>query len=353
MMQTTTWSAPAKFFHWLIAALVVAQVALGIAAISWRLSPTKLNLFVWHKSTGMLILALVALRLIWRLSHAVPALPADTPRWERAAARTSHFLLYVLLIAVPLSGWVIASASGIPFSIFWRIPLPEIVGVDKPTADMAARIHLWLVVAFAALLVVHVAAALRHHFVKRNDVLSRMLPLVLLAVALPVGAAEWRMDAAASRLDFAATFERTPAPGVFRQFDTRLAFDGDTPAGGRLEVSIRVPSADMANDDVNKAIAGPEWFDFARHPQATFQSAEIRRLEGNRYLARGTLTLKGQQRPVDVPFTWAPAGGAATMEGEFTVQRSAFGIGTGEWVDTNVIGPDVKVKFRVRLRKAG
>jgi len=349
----TSWSGPAKFFHWLVAALILVQVGLGIAAVSWRLSPTKLNLFVWHKSTGMLILALVALRVLWRLSHAVPALPADTARWERGAAQASHFLLYALLVGVPLSGWVIASASGIPFSIFWRIPLPEIVAVDKPTAEMAARIHLWLIVAFVALLVVHVGAALRHHFVKHNDVLSRMLPLVLLLIALPVGAADWRMDAAASRLDFAATFEKTPAPGAFKQFDTRLAFSGDMPAGGKLEVTIRVASADMANDDVNKAIAGPEWFDFARHPQATFQSSEIRRLEGNRFLARGTLTLKGVQRPVEVPFTWAPAGDAATIEGEFTVQRSAFGIGTGEWLDTSVIGPDVKVKFRVRLRKAG
>jgi len=353
MPAAASWSAPAKFFHWLIAALILVQVGLGIAAVMWRLSPTKLNLFVWHKSTGMQILALVALRVLWRLSHAVPALPADTPPWERAAAHTSHFLLYVLLVAVPLSGWVIASASGIPFSIYWRIPLPAIVAVDKPVADTAALVHLGLIIAFAAVLVVHVGAALRHHFVKRNDVLSRMLPWVLLLVVLPVGAADWRMDAAASRLDFAATFEKTPAAGVFKQFDTRLAFDGDTPAGGKLQVAIRVSSADMSNAEVNKAIAGPEWFDFARYPEAMFQSADIRRVDGNRYLARGTLTLKGMQRPVEVPFTWTPAPDASTMEGEFTVQRSAFAIGTGEWADTSVIGPDVKVKFRVRLRKGG
>lgn len=176
---------------------------------------------------------------------------------------------------------------------------------------------------------------------------------LLLVIALPAAADDWRMDAAGSRLDFAATFENTPAPGVFKQFDTRLAFDGATPAGGKLDVTIRVASADMANADVNQAIAGPEWFDSARHPQASFQSTEIRPAGGNRYLARGTLTLKGAQRPVDVPFTWAAAARAATMEGEFTVPRAAFGIGTGEWAASNVIGPDVKVRFRVRLRKDG
>ena len=172
----TSWSAPAKFFHWLVAALILVQVTLGIAAIRWPLSPTKLNLFVWHKSTGMLILALVALRLLWRLTHPAPGLPADTPEWERRAARASHLFLYALLVAVPLSGWVIASSSGIPFRIFWQIPLPQIAATDKAIADAAARVHLWLLVVFGALLVVHVAAALRHHYVKRNDVLRRMLP---------------------------------------------------------------------------------------------------------------------------------------------------------------------------------
>lgn len=176
LSTVTAWSAPAKLFHWLVAALILVQLALGIAAVSWSLSPTKLNLFVWHKSTGMLILALVVLRLLWRLGHPPPLLPADTPAWERGAARASHLVLYVLLVALPLSGWVIASASGIPFSIFWRIPLPQITAADKEVADAAARVHFGLLVLFAAMLIVHIGAALRHHYVRRNDVLVRMLP---------------------------------------------------------------------------------------------------------------------------------------------------------------------------------
>lgn len=171
-----SWSAPAKFFHWLVAALIPVQVALGLAAVGWPLSPAKLDLFVWHKSAGMLILAVVALRLLWRLTHGAPGLPADTPGWERSAARAGHFLLYVLLIALPLSGWVIASASGIPFRVFWQVPLPEIAAADKATADAAAIIHFQLLLVFVALLAVHVGAALRHHYAKRNDVLRRMLP---------------------------------------------------------------------------------------------------------------------------------------------------------------------------------
>jgi polyisoprenoid-binding protein YceI len=179
------------------------------------------------------------------------------------------------------------------------------------------------------------------------------LTLLLASAALaPAFAAEWKMDPAASRLDFAASFEKTPAPGVFKDFEVRLDFDPERPADGRLEVRIGVASADMANADINKAIAGPEWFDFARHPQAEFRAPEIRRVQGNSYLARGTLSLKGVQQAVEVPFSWSDAADGASMQGELTVKRLPFGIGTGEWAATNVIGPDVTIKFRIRLRKA-
>ena len=171
-----SWTGLTKLFHWLMAALIFAQIVLGLLAVSWHLSPTKLNLFVWHKSTGMLVLALLALRLLWRLSHRAPELPWEMPLWERAAAQFSHFLLYVLMIALPLTGWVISSASNVPFSIFWTIPLPAIVGSDKGLADLFATIHAWLVTLLALVLVAHVGAALRHHYVKKDTVLARMLP---------------------------------------------------------------------------------------------------------------------------------------------------------------------------------
>jgi polyisoprenoid-binding protein YceI len=186
-----------------------------------------------------------------------------------------------------------------------------------------------------------------------------MIRAVLIAVSLvfaaahPAQAAQWTMDAAKSRLEFAATFEKTAAPGVFREFDTRMRFDADKPAEGLLEVTIVIKSADMNSADVNKAISGPEWFDFARFPQADFRATDIRRTDTNRYLARGMLNLKGVQQPVEVPFTWAETGDMAQLDGEFIVRRGAYGIGTGEWAATNVIGADVRIKFNVQLRKRG
>lgn len=185
-----------------------------------------------------------------------------------------------------------------------------------------------------------------------------MIRFVLLAVACVLApttaqASDWTMEAGTSRLEFAATFEGNVAPGIFKEFDTRAHFDSDRPAEGRLDVTIVVKSADMNSADINKAIGEPAWFDFARFPRAEFHSAEIRSTSANRYVARGILHLKGVQQPVEVPFSWTETAGSARMDGEFIVKRSAFGIGTGEWASTKVIGPDVTIKFSVRLRKVG
>jgi polyisoprenoid-binding protein YceI len=177
--------------------------------------------------------------------------------------------------------------------------------------------------------------------------------LVAVAVASTCASAgDWRSDASASRLDFVASFERAPAPGRFKAFDARVRLDPERLQDSRVDVTIDVGSADMSNGDVNRAIRGAEWFDAARFPQSRFHATQLVRSGPGRYLASGTLELKGVQRPVDVPFEWSESGGAATMTGELTLPRAAFAIGTGEWARTDVIGPDVVVRFRLRLSNA-
>jgi cytochrome b561 len=124
----------------------------------------------------LLILLLMAVRVAWRSSNVSPSMPAGMATLERLAAHASHALLYVLLLVMPVTGWILNSAANIPFRIFWTIPLPAIVQPDKPFADTMARVHFALFIVLAVLLIVHIGAALRHHFVKRNDVLTRMLP---------------------------------------------------------------------------------------------------------------------------------------------------------------------------------
>jgi cytochrome b561 len=178
MLRNTTgsWGSISKTLHWVMALLIFSQIVLGWVAVRWPLSPTKLNLFVWHKSTGILILALAVLRIGWRLTNVVPALPTSIPSWERMGAHASHLSLYFLMLALPLSGWIINSASNFPLKVFWLFPLPDVVPPSKPFQNLAEIVHLVLFSLFAAVLVVHIAAALRHQFIRRNNLLKRMLP---------------------------------------------------------------------------------------------------------------------------------------------------------------------------------
>jgi cytochrome b561 len=170
------WGLISQLLHWLVAVLILVQVGVGVAAVDWRLSPTKLDLFVWHKSVGMLILLLVLLRLGWRITNPTPAPPPDMRPWEVHAAQISHVLLYLFVLGLPLTGWIINSAANIPLKLFWLVPLPDITAPSKPLQEAATGAHVALVIALAALLVVHVGAALRHHYLKHNAVLRRMLP---------------------------------------------------------------------------------------------------------------------------------------------------------------------------------
>jgi len=170
-----SWGVISKGLHWTMAGFIFVQLVLGPLAVSWRLSPTKLDLFVWHKSIGMLILALVILRAIWRSLNPTPTLPSDLPRWEHTSARLSHALLYLIMFMLPISGWIINSAANFPFKVFWVFPLPDLVSPNKSLEELAKAVHFSLVIGLITLLALHIGAALRHHIVRRNNVLVRML----------------------------------------------------------------------------------------------------------------------------------------------------------------------------------
>jgi cytochrome b561 len=170
------WGALARTFHWLIAILILVQGGIGIAMVQMGLTPAKLRVFALHKSIGMTILALVLLRIAWRLTEKRPADPAGTPRWQRGVARAMHLALYALILAIPLSGWWFNSAANAPLVWFGLVDMPGLThGYDpvwKPRALLLHEFLFWLLV---ALLVLHVGAALWHHFRQRDDVLKRML----------------------------------------------------------------------------------------------------------------------------------------------------------------------------------
>lgn len=172
----TSWGAVAKSFHWVLALLILCQLVLGKVAEEAPLSPLKLDLFVWHKSIGVTILLLVILRLAWRLNNPSPSMPAGTPAWETKLARIGHGLLYLLMFAVPITGWWVSDTSRIPFKAFWLVPVPDLIPADRAMSDLASDVHGALTNLLLLVVLIHIAAALRHHFFLHNQVLNRMLP---------------------------------------------------------------------------------------------------------------------------------------------------------------------------------
>ena len=184
LMNTAPRPSPARYtttaiaLHWLTAALIVASIGLGLYMVGLKLSPLKLRLYSWHKWVGVTIFLLIAARLIWRAAHSPPPPPATSPKWQRGAAAVNHWLLYMLLVCIPISGWLMSSAYGVPVVYLGVIRLPDLVRKNKELADALKTLHETLAFTMLALVAVHAVAALKHHLLDRDDVLHRMLPLV-------------------------------------------------------------------------------------------------------------------------------------------------------------------------------
>lgn len=161
--------------HWLFVPMIVGALALGTSMVDLPLTPLRLKLYNWHKWAGIVILALAALRLLWRLSHRPPPAPSMAA-WQRRAAQLTHGALYALLLAVPLAGWAYSSAAGFPVVLFGVLPLPDWVGADRALAERIKPLHGTLAYTLAALVVLHVAAALKHQWIDRDRLLARMWP---------------------------------------------------------------------------------------------------------------------------------------------------------------------------------
>lgn len=162
--------------HWIAAALILFNLAYGLYLVGLPLSPQKLRYFSYHKWIGVTVLLLSAARLLWRLTHRAPELPATLSPWERRAAKASHALLYVLFFAAPLTGWLFSSASGFQTVYLGVLPIPDLLAKNREVADVLKVAHRWINYTMAAVIALHAAAALKHHFIDRDDALARMLP---------------------------------------------------------------------------------------------------------------------------------------------------------------------------------
>lgn len=176
--MNTRYTHTAITLHWLVALLIFAAFPLGVYMHDLPLSPHKLRLYSYHKWVGVTVFVLALIRLFWRATHRPPALPENMPNWEKFAAHATHYALYGLIFAIPLSGWLMSSAKGFQTVWFGVLPLPDLVGKDKALGDLLNEVHEVLNFLLLGLVAGHTGAALKHHFIEHDDILARMLPFL-------------------------------------------------------------------------------------------------------------------------------------------------------------------------------
>lgn len=173
-VRTRGYTRTAVLLHWLIALLILSGFTIGANMVDLRMSPEKLRLFSYHKWIGITVLGLALIRSVWRLTHAAPP-DEPMPRWQRALAHLTHALLYALMIAVPMLGWLYSSATGYPVVYLKLWQLPDLVPKNAALAKVLVAAHTWLAWTLFWIVLLHVAGALKHHFIDRDATFRRML----------------------------------------------------------------------------------------------------------------------------------------------------------------------------------
>jgi cytochrome b561/polyisoprenoid-binding protein YceI len=426
-VSASRYGAVAIGLHWLIAVALIAMIPLG-----WWMSDAIVDAarqqqayaaFQLHKSLGLTILGLSVLRLGWRLTHRPPALPAEMNGLERFAAKATHAAFYALMILLPLSGWIYVSAGWMagqdrPFVVatswFGLAEIPHLpglaespVGARRATAFQAMSAHSLMAWGAVVLIVLHVAAALKHQVVDRDGVMGAMVPWLrrpverlgghdqgLLPVAAGVAAiatlglgaavlgrpaaavpqaaqaaaepaagpavaavapgraARWIVDPAASSLRFTGQQSGQPFSGRFDDWDAQIWFDPADLAGSKVAVTIRTASARTGDATQEGSLGQAEWFNVGAFPMARFEAGEFRDLGGGRFEAVGELTLKGVRTPVRLPFAYTEQAGVAGVAGTVRLDRTALGLGLLSDPGATLVSREIEVGIDVEARRA-
>jgi len=169
----------AILLHWSMAILMIGLVALGLYMVALPdvgFNTKKITLIIYHKEIGLLVFVLFAVRLAWRVTQLLPQLVGHLPDWQKIAVRFVHLSFYALMLGLPVSGLLMSSAAGIPVSFFGLFTLPDLISYDDYQFKQLIVIHKWLAYALIICILIHAGAALRHHFIFKDDTLRKMLP---------------------------------------------------------------------------------------------------------------------------------------------------------------------------------
>lgn len=385
----------ARAFHWSMALVMLGLLALGFWMVWMPVSPFKFELYGWHKSFGLVILGFGVMRLFWRFMSVHPAALPSHAQWERFLSITIHIVLYISIIGMPLSGWLMSSAGEYPVRFFGMFDMPVLSGKNEALYDLMKVVHELFSFALIGAIGLHIAGALKHALLDRDETLRRMggrvwigiLALAVLCVpatfavldiagrvgkaskVVEVGSIEghdsaavsplsadvqsWVIDSGASSLEFAFDQYGQSVSGYFEAWSGEIAFDPDNLAGSAAVIRIDISSIRTGSATRDAQAHDGEWFDVAAHPFGVFESESFEALGANRYRVHGALSLRGVELPVSFPFSLKISekdGGrrAADMDADLVLERLAFGIGQGQWKSAEAIGNSVNIRLKVR-----
>ena len=357
-----------RFFHWLTALLIFTAAGIGLLTQVMPMSSTLVRLFVVHKSFGITVIALVVLRIAWHRYSAFESQIVLSAS-QRQLVKAGHISLYVLMLAMPLSGWLLNSAANFPFKWFGLVSVPMLMGTNTVLQFYLGWLHLLFFIIFVLVITGHIAMAVLHQR-QQQPIISAMtassrLPLffmgfVLLIISLiisaylyakyPLGGADksvpsdldvsplspvitaeitaastvttmtekqvdtlygshssvWQMDKSQSSLAFTTSYAGEAIPGRFSTFDVSLQFNPMVPESADLSVIIHLNSVDTRSADRDAMLPGEEWFDTSEFPKATYKATRAYLITTDQYQMDGQLSLKGVVAPVSIRFEWLP-----------------------------------------------
>ena len=398
------YSSVAIVLHWAIAAAILFQLAGGIWMVDFagENSALRFSIYQIHKTVGLLILALSLARLFWRLGHHAPAPQANWTPFERAASHAVHVAFYVVMIAAPLSGWAMASASptNIPTFLFLQqwLPfahLPGFAGLDPADRGsveaLLKQLHILLGYVTIGLLLLHVGAALKHQFIDRDRILDRMrfgrrsaaptagaagfgIAAVLFPAALMVAglysastgdspsvqsatapsqttsSSEWSIHPEESSLGFVATYNGAEVTGRFANWTSSITFDPQKLDAASATVEIDMASYTISDAYLQAQAEGSDGFSLASFPTSSFESTAFRE-DTSGFIMDGVLTLRGISVPLSIPFSFEQDGDTARVSGSASLDRTAFGIGASGAPDESWLKKAVSVRLDLRANK--
>ncbi len=381
-----------------MALIILGLVLVGFYMKALPYSPEKLDIYAVHKSFGLLILWMVGLRILWRLWTKPPAPQKNHESWEKILAHIAHITLYVAMIGMPLTGWLMSSAGEYPVP-FFGIKMPDLVSKNPDLAKLMNSTHTIIGYVLILTIFLHAAGALKHHFIDRDETLIRMMTekgqrflpylIVIVLILFALGAArfvlpkiiqmqekvvqdvstsndtsevvaaknqpnevtEWFIQQDESHIEFSSSVYGTEFTGQFQNFSGQIYFDPDNLEKSTVNITIDITSAETGDDSRDTQMQKSEWFDTSNYPEAKFISTSFKRLSDKQYEAIGDLRIKEVTQTVRLPFTLditnEGRSEVAQMTSDITLDRQDFGLGGDQWSNGSDIGFEVPLRIKV------